>query len=161
MRVVTVFGGSGFLVPAIVVVGVVLYRRRGTWGPLGFLAAAYGGAAVAYRLIKVLVGRPRPVVGPVVATAPGYAFPSGHATQAAAVFAALVVVAVSPSWSVARRRAVGAAAAGAAFLVGVSRVYLGVHWVTDVMAGWALGISWVLALLAMVQRARRRRRVAT
>ena len=146
MRVVTVFGSAAALVPIVAVVGLVLLRRRHTWAPLGFLVAAYGGAAVAYHLVKRLVGRPRPPLPLRIAAASGSAFPSGHAAQSAAVYAALVAVAVTSS-SPARRVVSWIAAGVAIILIGVSRLYLGVHWATDVIVGWAVGLGWVLVLV--------------
>lgn len=66
--------------------------------PLAELALSLGGAVVLYDLVKVLVGRPRPRVGPLVSTATGYAFPSGHATQTAAL-AVTLAAALTSSWA--------------------------------------------------------------
>jgi undecaprenyl-diphosphatase len=152
MLVVTHLGSSNVLLPLILVVGVALRRRGRSWAPLGLLVAAYAGSVALYDVIKPLVARPRPAIGALVATATGYAFPSGHATQAAAVYGALIIVCLRPA-SAARFAQAAAAAVVAVLLVGVSRVYLGVHWATDVLAGWALGTLWLLTLLASVRTA--------
>jgi len=150
MRVVTQLGSSNVLLPLILFVGVALTRRRRSWAPLGLLVAAHAGSVALYDVIKVMVARPRPALGPLVSTATGYAFPSGHATQAAAVYGALIIVCLRPA-SVTRFAQAGAAATVVVLLVGVSRVYLGVHWATDVLGGWALGTLWLLMLLASVR----------
>ena len=147
MRLVTAFGGSAVLVPVIVVVGLVLRRRRGTWAPLGFLVAAYAGALVGYNIGKRLVARRRPLRATWLVGASGYALPSGHATQSAAVYAALAVVLIPAGWPAGRKRAARVAAGVLVALIGASRVYLGVHWTTDVVAGWLLGLLWWRALL--------------
>lgn len=116
------------------------------------------GAVALYALVKPLVGRPRPTLGPLVSTATGYSFPSGHATQAAAVYGALVIVWTRHATSVSRTAQAWAAATVGVFLVGASRVYLGVHWPTDVLAGWALGAFWLAALLASIRAINVRRR---
>ncbi len=81
----------------------------------------------------------------------GYAFPSGHATEATAVYGMLAVVLASGTrrW---RAKVLGwASAVLTAAVVGISRLYLGAHWLTDVLAGWALGGTWLLLVLAMAQ----------
>ena len=146
MRVFTALGSSAVLVPVVAGAGVTLRLRRLTWTPLVFLAATFGLAVAVYDLAKPLVGRSRPALVQMVATATGFAFPSGHATQSTAVYAALVVVAVPAAWSRPRRAAAWAVAGTIAFFVGLSRIYLGVHWLSDVVAGWALGTFCVTAV---------------
>ena len=140
--------------PLVLVVGLTLRVRRRSWAPLAFLAIAQLGSIVLYNAVKALVARPRPAIGPAVASATGYGFPSAHATQAAAVWGALAVLAVR---SLADRRARGAVAAAATALVvliGASRLYLGVHWATDVVGGWALGALWLVAVVKVPRRRR-------
>jgi undecaprenyl-diphosphatase len=146
-RAVTILGDRPALVPLVLVVGTILGIRRRSWAPLAFLAIAQLGSIVLYNAVKALVARPRPAIGPVVASATGFGFPSAHATQAAAVWGALAVLA---GRSLADRRSRGAVAGAAAALValiGVSRLYLGIHWATDVVGGWALGALWLVAIV--------------
>ena len=112
--------------------------------------------------MKHLLARPRPHIPPIVATEPSWAYPSGHSTQAAAMavlLTCLVVPRLERAW--ARRAVVGLAVVLAAG-VGVSRVELGVHWTTDVLAGAALGGLWSGALVAIAggQRALTRKSAA-
>jgi len=147
MRLVTALGGSAILIPLVVVAGLALRRRRGGWAPLWFLAAAYLGAFFGNNLGKRLFGRARPPLASRLVAATGYALPSGHAFMAAAVYGALAVLLIGPGWPRARRRAARIAAGGLVLVIGVSRVYLGVHWTTDVLAGWLLGLLWLRLLL--------------
>jgi membrane protein DedA with SNARE-associated domain/membrane-associated phospholipid phosphatase len=148
---VTDLGASWFLVPLVLVAGLAWRWRTGGWQPLGMLAAAYGGAWLLSKLVKSIVGRPRPPLATMAEHVTGMAFPSGHATNSAAVYGMLAVLAGTAlgPW-----RAKVGAWAGLVLVVlavGFSRLYLGVHWLTDVLAGWALGAAWVLVLVAGVR----------
>lgn len=94
-------------------------------------------------VLKQMMGRPRPdsdVVN-VLASAGGLSFPSGHAMGAAWFFGLLSLLAVAHARE-RRRAACGAAVCAAVILlVGLSRVYLGVHWASDVLGGWASGLA--------------------
>ena len=149
-RAVTILGDRPILVPLVLVVGLTLRVRRRSWAPLAFLAIAQLGSIVLYNAVKALVARPRPAIGPVVASATGYGFPSAHATQAAAVWGALAVLAGRSLAGRRSRGTVAGAAAAVVALIGVSRLYLGVHWATDVVGGWALGALWLWGVVAVV-----------
>ncbi len=150
-RAVTILGDRPALVSLVLVVGLTLRVRRRSWAPLAFLAIAQLGSIILYNAVKALVARPRPAIGPVVASATGYGFPSAHATQAAAVWGALTVLALRSLADRRARCAVTSAAATLVVLIGVSRLYLGVHWATDVVGGWALGALWLAGLVAIVK----------
>jgi len=152
-RAVTALGDRPILVPLVLVVGLTLGIRRRSGAPLTFLAIAQLGSIVLYNAVKALVARPRPMIGPVVASATGYGFPSAHATQAAAVWGALAVLALRSLADRRARCAVTAAAATLVVLIGVSRLYLGVHWTSDVVGGWAVGALWLAGLAAIVKPA--------
>ncbi|MEU3316643.1 phosphatase PAP2 family protein [Streptomyces sp. NPDC006662] len=111
---------------------------------LALMACLGAGQAVRYAAMSVLA-RPRPPVGDWAAHASGWSFPSGHSTTAA-MTAALAIAALSLGSRRAPRLAVGVIGLwGAA--VGLSRVYLGVHWFTDVLAGWLFAVGWVCLLV--------------
>ncbi|WP_229400891.1 phosphatase PAP2 family protein [Micromonospora okii] len=100
-------------------------------------------------LLKLLVGRERPDLLDPVAHAAGYSFPSGHAVNAALAAGVLLVVFLPYARErPAARWALWAAAVVLAGLTGVSRVALGVHWTSDVVAGWLLGAATVAATAA-------------
>jgi undecaprenyl-diphosphatase len=142
MRALTSLGSSAVVVPlAGVVVAVLLVDRR-RWLAF-FLVLAVGGASLLSVLAKLVVGRHRPPIELQLQHPHGSAFPSGHTTQATATYFALAIVVTVLSRSQARRALAWLAAALIVFLVGVSRVYLGVHWATDVVGGWILGGLWI------------------
>jgi undecaprenyl-diphosphatase len=149
MTWVTRIGSSPWLVVILIVVGVIALVVRRDPRPGAWLAAEYIGAVVMYQTLKAILDRPRPQGALVDAT--GSAYPSGHATQGIAFFGMLAVVlaALLP-------RRVGLAAAVAVMVVGVlsglSRIYLGVHWLTDVGGGFFLGGAWLAILLEIRTR---------
>ncbi len=111
---------------------------------LVFLWIAMFGAAGWSWALKYVIDRPRPALWPLIAPEYGTSFPSGHSAYAAALAGVLIVC----GWQWGRRLrwlAVFIALSWAG-LMGVSRVYLGAHYPTDVLAGWALGGWWVAVL---------------
>jgi undecaprenyl-diphosphatase len=151
MKAVTFVGGPTIVLPvALVVGGWLFYRRRAHDGL--FLLGAVAGAYVLEETAKAAWHRARPDLWPSLAHARGYAFPSGHATGSIAFALAIAVLAWSTRWG---RLALGVGVAFA-LAVGLSRVYLGVHYPSDVAAGWLLGTAWVTVLAAMTRFARRR-----
>lgn len=146
MTAVTYLGTAFVLVPLLLAVGVLARSRRGSWRPLGFMALALAGASLTSTGIKLLVARPRPTADALV-HALGYGFPSGHSTAAAGGWFSAALVLGWLTRSVTLRVSIGAVAVAVVTLVGVSRVYLGVHQPTDVLGGWALGTLWVVGVL--------------
>ncbi len=147
---VTSFGSSAVLVPLLVGVAL-LWRWRGkTWRPAVVLAGGYGGAVILYWLVKVVVRRPRPSVD-LLRHFSGFSFPSGHATQAIVAWGLLAALASGAAASWPKKVAAWAGAFLLTFMVGVSRVYLGAHWPTDVIGGWVLGALWLSALLTLAR----------
>lgn len=138
-RVVTWLGSASVLVLVTVVAGYVLWRRG--WALVLTVAPVVAGVAsvVGASAAKQIFGRPRPPAGLrlVVATEP--AFPSGHATSSTAVYLTIALVVAAVLRRPAARVAVVAVAMALAGAVGLSRLTLGVHWPSDVVAGWALG----------------------
>ncbi|MFN8025877.1 MAG: phosphatase PAP2 family protein [Acidimicrobiia bacterium] len=143
MNRVTSLGSTGVLVVTTLAVFVVeTIRRPSRWLP-AFLVAVAIGQTLLSTGIKELVDRVRPTANPIAHTL-GPSFPSGHTTGAAACFAAFALV-----LGRGRSRNVQSVLAGAAVFVALavaaSRVLLGVHWLSDVIGGLALGWAWFAA----------------
>jgi undecaprenyl-diphosphatase len=147
----TGLGSNGVL--AVLVLagsGLLALARRRTEGL--FLLASFWGALALETLLKHWYGRPRPELVPHAVPVFTASFPSGHATVSAAVgFAVAALLAQSRSG---RRFGTLTAAVAACLiaLIGASRVYLGVHWPTDVAAGWVLGAGWAALCRVMLAR---------
>ncbi len=123
-----------------VVLGLAeLYRTGGRW-IVPFIVLVVAGEEAASTVIKEIVDRARPVFNPAAASL-GPWFPSGHTTTAAAFYAAaaLLLGRRRPRWA---RAAITGGAVAIAVAVAASRVFLDVHWLSDVIGGLALGWAW-------------------
>ncbi len=142
MRDLTWLGSTLVLTLVVVAAGVLVHRRTRRWSAAAPLAVSFVGAIALQKALKALVERPRPHIGPVVASASGYSFPSGHATEVTAVAVTVAVIGASAARTWTAKVAIWAAALLCCLAVGFTRVYLGVHWPTDVLGGFALGGLW-------------------
>lgn len=140
LRLVTQLGGAVVLVPIAVAWGVMEVVRWRSWRPAAFLVVVVGGQFALANTVKAVVGRSRPDVLRLTGFS-GPSFPSGHATASAAAFAAFALL-VGKGRGRRTQALAAAVAAGLAAAVGATRVLLGVHWLTDVVAGWCLGWTW-------------------
>lgn len=145
-RVLTWLGSPVLLEVAAVVIVVLLVVRRRRRSAL-FLAACLAGAYALSTLGKHFVARARPIFPDPISHARGASFPSGHATGSAAFYLALAVVLLSFGRS--RRGLLLAMAFGLPLLVAVTRVVIGVHYVSDVAAGLLIGWGWTVACTAL------------
>jgi membrane-associated phospholipid phosphatase len=142
-----------------IVLGVVLVRER-AWVDYWFLLATFAGSAIAVALLKAWFDRPRPELGSAVALPSSASFPSGHATAAVASLGAAAVLVTERLDSPRARAWVWGVAIAAGLAVGLSRIVLNVHYVTDVLAGWCFGLAWLAACLLVRDAIRTRRAVS-
>ena len=147
MAAVSTVGGPAGMVVLAVVAGVLFSVAWRSWAPVVIVAVTAAGVIGLTVVFKAALGLPRPPLGQAVAAADGYGFPSGHAAAAAAVCAVVAWLCTLRLASWRARTAVWAMAAMLAVLVGISRVYLGVHWTTDVLGGWIFGILWAAVVM--------------
>jgi undecaprenyl-diphosphatase len=141
LRGVTDFGGRGMLTVVLVAAAGYLMIRRQLRLAVYVIATSLG-ALVLDPVVKLLVERIRPEVADPVATAPGPSFPSGHALGSLVSYGVLLLVFL-PAVPRRRRLWVVGLVATLIVLIGLTRVALGVHYVTDVLGGWALGVAWL------------------
>jgi undecaprenyl-diphosphatase len=139
--------GSGFVLwPVVIAAGLGLWwwRRQVLAATLPALSLA--GAGAGSWLTEVLVRRPRPAAGDWLGAFSGWSYPSLHAAQALAAWGMLAVV-VMAGRSLRTRTLLMAGAALIALVVGLTGLYLAAHWMTDVLAGWALAGAWGCLLI--------------
>ncbi|MCW8087419.1 phosphatase PAP2 family protein [Roseococcus sp. MDT2-1-1] len=154
-RDVTALGGVAVLTLLTFLVAAFMALRR-LWHAAWLLLAAVSSGILVSMALKGAFERARPDLVPHGSYVSSASFPSGHSMMAAVVYLTLgaLLARVEPDRSV--KAFVLSAAVLLALLVGVSRVYLGVHWPTDVLAGWTVGAGWAL-LFWLIARALQRR----
>lgn len=146
LRVVTFLGTPLWLAAVVgATAAFTLLRGRARLAVFVLVTAAAGG--LLNTAVKTAVDRERPDLDPPVATAGGPSFPSGHATSSTVSYGAVALVLLPAVPRAARRPAVAGTVALVA-AIGVSRLALGVHYVTDVLGGFALGAAWLAASTA-------------
>ena len=141
--------GNWSTVVAITLAGALwlLWRAR-RWHALTLLVASFTGRALVI-LQKAYFARLRPEEDLRLVEVHYQSFPSGHSANSMIVLLALALLLVDDPR---KRRIAAAVAVALSLLVGISRPMLGVHWPSDVLAGWAFGLFWVTIVFAVMQR---------
>ena len=140
LRDVSLLGGTPVMIGVAVGAAATQYARSRSIAVVGFVTVVVVGQVIATNLTKVLVDRSRPNIHRLTGFS-GASFPSGHAATAAATFAAVAFL-IGRGRSHRAKAVLGAVAAGIAVAVATTRVLLGVHWLTDVLAGLLMGWAW-------------------
>lgn len=144
MRDVTALGGVTVMV-LVTVVAVLAFLMHGRRWHAGILALTVVLADVSSQGLKMIYGRPRPDLTPHGSYVYSASFPSGHSTLSAATFLTLAMLIASLEPSRGTKAMVFVLAIALMLAIGFSRIYLGVHWPSDVLAGWCLGGALALA----------------
>lgn len=146
--------GESFVSFAIAgLVGLLVVARLRLWWGLPRIALAVGLMAVISGDLKERIDRPRPPAELAVSHLSGPGMPSSHACLTSVVVTAVLL---TPWWTSARLRRIAVLlGVGGCLIVGVAMIYLGGHWLSDVLVGWAVGVG--LAVLAVSVRPQRRR----
>ena len=155
-RDVTALGSAVVLTGTVLAALGFMFVGR-AYRAMAFTAAAAAGGQVLSSLLKMSFAVPRPDVVPHLMPARNASFPSGHSLNAAVVYLTLGLAVGEALRNRPERRYVLGVAVAATLLVGLSRVYLGVHHPSDVLGGWLVGVAWVsVCRTAEVWHVRRR-----
>ena len=157
MRAASLYGGPAVLIPAGLVAAAAFLVKGWRRGAL-LAVVTLAGAGLLNLLLKFSFARVRPASFFDYPLPGSPSFPSGHALYAASVFGGLAVLLTARIRSLLLQLAIWFVATALILLVGLSRVYLGVHYPSDVFAGYAIGVVWVTAVAFGDRLARHRRR---
>ena len=155
-RSVSLLGDARFLIPACLATVGVLYVQKHRVSGLLFAGSVVGGWALE-TLLKISFNRRRPDLWPALVAEKTPSFPSGHSTMSMVFFGGIVALVFHLSKSRLHRTAAVGVAAAIVFSVGFTRVYLGAHWMTDVLAGFIVGLFWVVVCATGTEYFARRR----
>lgn len=149
LAVVSHLGHLDVVVPLLLAAVPVLRLLTRAWEASVLVLLTFLGSLAVTAAVKVLAGRERPLDALIDASSA--AFPSGHASRAAALLGLALWAVLSVARSHAVRAASAAVIVAATSAMGLSRIYLGIHWPTDVLFGYALGAWWVLVVVHAIQ----------
>ena len=157
---ITALGGVPVLsLISVIVVGYLMIVHRTRMAALVLVAAA-GGTAISFSL-KLLFERARPDLVPHHVATYTSSFPSSHAMMSAMIYLTLGALLARVQTHSGARVYIMAMALVLTLIVGTSRVYLGVHWPTDILAGWCVGSAWAMLCWTVARWLQRRRKLAT
>lgn len=144
--VFTTIGNVEALIPiTLLIVAYLLYKKQRRNALI--VTFGLGGAAAANVVLKLIFQRDRPELWDRLIVESGYSFPSGHAMATSALIFALIVILWNTRW-----RLVAILFGGFLMvMIGLSRMYFGVHYATDIIAGWSLSLAWVLLVALIVK----------
>lgn len=138
--------GSPTVVTSVAVVLIAYFVARKKWQAVTQIAFGIGGAASLNYILKIVFERQRPHLWAWIVQESNYSFPSGHAMLTAAIVATCILLAWQTRW----RWWVLVTGGVYVASVGSSRLYLGVHYPTDIVAGWAIAAAWVVAVATIL-----------
>lgn len=151
METFTLLGSHYFLVPAnLGLAAFAFFIRKDTWFAIKTFSVAFSSLLIMFGL-KLLFSRPRPLM-PLLREVSGYSFPSGHAFMSFTFFGLLIYVAYNKIQNKIVRTLAITTLLIITLLVGSSRIYLRVHYVTDVLAGFSLGVMWLVISIWMLDK---------
>ena len=150
MKVITFFGNHNFLIPANLLAIAFFMFKKSKQDALRVLIIAVSSLGI-MSLLKTLFHRHRPI-NPLIEGITNFSFPSGHAFMSVAFFGLLIYFIshrLKANW---RKPLLISILLFIIFLIGFSRVYLRVHYTTDVIAGWIFGVFWLLLCLSVLNK---------
>jgi len=141
MRFITFYGNHSFLVPAnLLMIVVLLYYKQKKWATANTIAALAGVGLMS--MLKKILARPRPS-HPLVEGISNFSFPSGHAMMSLLFYGMLILLCLQFLNNKAYKTVAIFLLVTIILLIGFSRLWLRVHFITDVLAGYAIGLCWL------------------
>jgi len=154
MEFITFFGNHMFLIPAnLLLIVFFLFIKKHRWYSIRVPVVAIGGVTVMF-LLKQRFSRPRPLI-PLLEPVSGLSFPSGHAMMSMSFYGLLIVLAWESTYSRTWKWLITIPLVLFIVLIGFSRIYLRVHYFSDVIAGFSVGIIWLTLSIWTVRRIER------
>ena len=151
LEVITFLGNHNFLIPAnLILIAYFLFIKKHKWYSIKFPVVAIGGVTI-MSLLKQIFNRPRPLI-PLLEPARGLSFPSGHAMMSFAFYGLLIYIVYENIRNIYLKWALIVSLLLLIFAIGFSRVYLRVHYATDVIAGFAAGFIWIVLCIWVIRR---------
>ena len=144
---ITTLGSFKVIAPVTIALVLWFYYKNQRRSSL-IIAFSVLGAATANFILKLLFTRSRPALWETLVKEPSYSFPSGHAMVSCALILSIIFIV----WQTKYRFAALVAGSLLIVLIGLSRLYLGVHYPTDVIAGWSASIVWVIIVVTIAKR---------
>jgi undecaprenyl-diphosphatase len=148
---ITFLGNHNFLIPAnLVLIAYFLFIKKHKWYSIKIPVVAIGGVTI-MSLLKLIFNRPRPLI-PLLEPVRGLSFPSGHAMMSFAFYGLLIFIVYENIRNLYLRWSLIVVLSLLIFAIGLSRVYLRVHYATDVIAGFAAGFIWIVVSIYTIRR---------
>jgi len=151
MEAITFLGNHNFLIPAnLVLIIYFLVIRKHRWYSIKIPVVAIGGVTM-MALLKFVFSRPRPLI-PLLEPARGFSFPSGHAMMSFSFYGVLIFMVYENVRNIYLKWVLIVFLLFLIFAIGLSRVYLRVHYATDVIAGFAAGFIWIVLCITVIRK---------
>jgi undecaprenyl-diphosphatase len=154
MEVITFLGDHHFLIPAnLVLISYFLFVQKHKWYSISIPVVALGGVSLMF-LLKFIFSRPRPLI-PLLTPVSGFSFPSGHAMMSFSFYGLLIFIVYENVRNLWLKWILIFVLILLILTIGLSRVYLRVHYASDVIAGFAAGFIWIVLSLFVLDRIER------
>ncbi|MDB6128427.1 MAG: phosphatase family protein [Verrucomicrobia bacterium] len=156
MYAISFFGSARFILPTTALIAVYLGWRRKFY-PLAMVILVVGGGTLLNLAVKQVIHRHRPVFADPIATLTSYSFPSGHTMDSTLLYGLLAVFFAMSARHTAAKVGIFFFAAIIVALIALSRIFLGLHYLTDVLGAMAAGVAWLSLCVTGVETYRQRK----
>lgn len=149
MKLITTLGSTIVIVAGILSIAVICWNNKKIF--LTFLSANLIGV-ILNNLIKIIVRRPRPTQTLVMTAEKSYSFPSGHSMMSMIFYGLIIYYIMKYMKNKKLRNILVPLLSAVIFFIGISRIYLGVHYATDVLAGWIIGLVYLVIFIKVLNK---------